>query len=98
MKADEVTKRQARIVKAKLEPTLDYMTRLRQRMAQRGFDGDDTLMALVSDAERALQALCVDLLIRTEDGPTALPPAQPPKSLGISKRAQEVEERAKRMR
>jgi hypothetical protein len=31
-------------------------------------------MDLVSNAEAALHAHCVDLLIRTEDGPTALPP------------------------
>ena len=68
-----MTRRQARIVKGRLQPTLDYVTRLRQRMASRGFSQGDELMDLVCGAESALHALCVDLLIRTEDGPTALP-------------------------
>jgi hypothetical protein len=74
MDSSQVTRRQARIVKGRLQPMLDYVTRLRQRMASRGFSQGDELMGLVSNVETALHALCVDLLIRTEDGPTALPP------------------------
>jgi hypothetical protein len=96
MDSSQVTRRHARIVKGRLQPTLDYVTRLRQRMAKRGFQSGDELMQLVSNAETALHALCVDLLIRTEDGPTELPP--PPKSLGISKRALEIEDRQRGIR
>jgi hypothetical protein len=66
MKSNEVTRRQARIVKGRLQPTPDYVTRLRQRMAALGFSQDDGLMDLVSNAQAALHALCVELLIRTE--------------------------------
>jgi hypothetical protein len=65
-------------------------------MAKRGFVSGDELMDLVCDAEMALHKLCVDLLLRTENGPTALPP--PTKSLGISKRALEIEDRQQGIR
>lgn len=94
MDSSQVTRRQARIIKGKLEPTLDYVTRLRRRMAKRGFHPDDELMKLVIDTEMALHKLCVDLLILTEDGPTALPP--PPKSTGLAKGALEIEDRQQR--
>jgi hypothetical protein len=55
-----------------LESTLDYLTRLRHRMSKRGFAPGDELMDLVCNAETALHVLCVDLLIRTREGPTAL--------------------------
>jgi hypothetical protein len=96
MNSSQVTRRQARIIKGRLQPTLDYVTQLRQRMAKRGFSQGDELMDLVFDAERALHKLCVDLLFRTEDGPTELPP--PPKTLGISKRALEIEDRQRGIR
>ena len=94
MDSSQVTRRQARIVKGQIEPTRDYLTSLRQRMAQRGFVSGDELMDLVCNAEMALHNLCVDLRIRMDDGPTAPPP--PPKSLGISKRAMEIEDRQRR--
>lgn len=80
MDSSQVTRRQARIVKGRLQSTLDYVTQLRGRMAKRGFVSGDELMDLVCDAEMALRKLCVDLLIRTEYGPAAppvehLPPA-----------------------
>ena len=68
MDSSQVTRRQARIVKGRLQPTLDYVTQLRRRMAKRGFVYGDELMDLVCDAEMALHKLCVDLLLRTENG------------------------------
>jgi hypothetical protein len=88
MDSSQVTRRQARIIKGRLQPTLDYLTRLRQRMAKLGCHPDDELMKLVGNAETALHTLCVDLLIRTEEGPTALPPKpdSPPPMEAKSKR------------
>jgi hypothetical protein len=61
-----------------------------------GFNSDDELMRLEVDAELAMHRLCVDLVIRTQDGPTA-PPAEPP-ILGKSKRALEIQDRQRRIR
>jgi hypothetical protein len=90
MRSDEVTRRQARTIKAALQPTLDYVTRLAARMRTKGFSSDDELMRLVANAEQALHELQNDLLIRTLDGPTA-PPAEPP-MIGNSKRALEIQD------
>jgi hypothetical protein len=96
MQSDQVSRRQARTIKARLQPALDYVSRLAARMRARGFPPDDQLMALVSNAEQALHELQNDLLIRTLEGPTA-PPAQSP-TLGISKRALEIEDRQRGIR
>jgi hypothetical protein len=89
-----VPRRQARIVRAKIEPTRDYFTKLRRRMQQRGFTSDDELMVLVIAAEQALHTLCNDLQVRVWDGPKEPPPEPTP--LGKSKRALEIEERRRR--
>jgi hypothetical protein len=60
-------------------------------MAKRGFYDGDELMRLVCNAEQALHELQSDLLIRTLEGPTAAP-VEPP-TLGISKRALEIQDR-----
>jgi hypothetical protein len=60
----EVTRRQARIVMAKIEPMLGYLTRLRRRMGSRGFTQDDPLYSLVQHAEQAVQRLRDDLRAR----------------------------------
>jgi hypothetical protein len=96
MRSDQVTRRQSRTIKAQLQPTLDYLTRLHDRMGRVGFNSEDELMRLVVDAELALHRLCVDLRIRMDDGPTA-PPAEPP-TLGISKRALEIQDRQQGIR
>ncbi|HEY4235228.1 MAG TPA: hypothetical protein VGM76_17490 [Lacipirellulaceae bacterium] len=91
MKSSEVTRRQARIVKKRLEPTREYLIQLRRRMNKRGFHADDELMGLVIAADLAIQSLCNYLTIRSREGPTA-PSAEPP-SVGISKRALEIRDR-----
>jgi hypothetical protein len=91
MQSNQVTRRQARIVKAKLEPTRDYLIKLRQRMGSRGFHSGDELMDLVIAADLAVQNLCNDLVIRSLEGPVAPPPAPP--MLGTSKRALEIHDR-----
>ena len=89
-----MTRRQARIVRAKIEPTRDYLTKLRRRMQQRGLTSNDELMGLVISAEQALHALCNDLQLRIWDGPKELPPEPTP--LGKSNRALEIEGRRRR--
>ena len=96
MRSDEVTRRQARTIKAALQPTLVYVTQLAARMRAKGFPPDDQLMALVSNAERALYELQNDLLIRTLEGPTALPTEAP--TIGESKRALEIQDRQRGIR
>ena len=94
MNSSQVTRRQARIVRAKIEPTRDYLTKLRRRMQQRGFASDDELMGLVIVAELALYSLTNDLQLRVWDGPKESP--REPTPLGKSKRALEIEERRRR--
>jgi hypothetical protein len=96
MESNQVTRRQARTIKARLQPTLDYVARLAARMRARGFPPDAQLMKLVGNAERALHELQIDLLIRTLEGPTA-PPAEPPMHCK-SKRALEIRDRQQRIR
>jgi hypothetical protein len=96
MDSSQVTRRQARIVRAKIEPTRDYLTKLRRRMQQRGFASDDELMGLVIAAEQAWHSLCNDLQLRIWDEPT-VPPANAP-TLGNSKRALEIKDARHRNR
>jgi hypothetical protein len=96
MRSDQVTRRQARIVRDKIEPTRDYLTKLRRRMQWRGFTSDDELMGLVIAAEQALHTLCNDLQLRIWNGPKEKPPEAP--STGKSKRAFEIEDRRRRNR
>jgi hypothetical protein len=94
MDSSQVTRRQAGSVRAKIEPTRDYLTKLRRRMQWRGFNSDDELMGLVIAAEQALHTLCNDLQLRIWDGPKEQPPDAP--SIGKSKRALEIEDRRRR--
>ncbi|MGD9632343.1 MAG: hypothetical protein AB7G28_14155 [Pirellulales bacterium] len=73
MNAEEVTRRQARAIKSKVEPFRQYLYRLRTRMAHRGFTPGDELFELVKSAELAVGELFVDLEVRTREGPTAEP-------------------------
>jgi hypothetical protein len=94
MNSSQVTRRQARIVRAKIEPTRNYLTKLRRRMQWRGFTSDDEMMGLVIAAEQALHTLCNDLQLRICDGAKEPPPVRP--SIGKSKRALEIEDRRRR--
>jgi hypothetical protein len=100
MNSDQVTRRQARTIKARLQITVDYVTRLAARMRSTGFGPDDELMTLVGNAERALYELQNDLLIRTQEGPTAMPQAKPtPEVPNVkSPRTVEMRERIRRDR
>lgn len=89
--SNPVTRRQARTIKARLQPALDYVSRLAARTRSKGFSPDDQLMNLVGNAERALHELRSDLLVRTLEGPTALTAETP--TIGKSKRASEIQDR-----
>jgi hypothetical protein len=59
MQSDDLTRDQARALKNKLQPMLGYLTRLRKRMARRGFQQDDELLQAVQKAEMAMHELHV---------------------------------------
>jgi hypothetical protein len=85
MKADDVTRAQARAIFLKVKPTADYLTRLRLRMGKRGFSDGDPLWELVRDAERALHLLRADTECRSIDG-RGLDDTPKPPTLAKSKR------------
>ena len=74
MNADQVTRRQARAIKSKVEPFRYYLYQLRSRMSARGFAPGDPLFDLVRQAETAIGELFVDIEYRTKCGPVELPP------------------------
>jgi hypothetical protein len=59
MRSDDLTREQARALKNKLAPMLGYLSRLRKRMAYRGFTQDDELLQAVQKAEMAMHELHV---------------------------------------
>jgi hypothetical protein len=59
MQSDDLSRDQARALKNKLHPMLGYLTRLRKRMAARGFTQDDPLLQVVQRAEMAMHELHV---------------------------------------
>jgi hypothetical protein len=59
MQSDDLTRDQARALKNKLQPMLGYLTRLRKRMAFKGFRQDDELLQAVQKAEMAMHELHV---------------------------------------
>jgi hypothetical protein len=61
MQSDDLTKEQARALKNKIRPTLDYLGRLKRRMVRRGFLNDDPLLTAVVKAEDAMHALHVEI-------------------------------------
>src|SRR5205814_7143795 len=61
MRAEELTRDQARALKNKLRPMLNYLGRLKERMRRRGFVADDRLLAAVCRAEDAMHALSVEV-------------------------------------
>ncbi len=74
MKADDITRRQAQAIKAKIDPMRDYLYRLRTRMMKRGFQPDDRLYQLVVEAQQAIGELYMDVSARAFGGPIS-PPA-----------------------
>jgi hypothetical protein len=80
MDADQVTRRQARAIKSKVEPFRYYLYLLRSRMSARGFTPGDPLFELVRQAETAIGELFVDVEYRTKCGPvegSKRPPINP---------------------
>ena len=61
MRAEDLSREQARALKNKLQPMLSYLGRLKDRMRRRGFVGDDRLLAAVCRAEDAMHALSVEV-------------------------------------
>jgi len=61
MNCSELTYEQAEKIKATLNPTLDYLNRLRRRMDKRGFPPSDPLLRAVIEAVDAMHELMVDL-------------------------------------
>jgi hypothetical protein len=74
MNADQVTRRQARMIEGRVVPMRAYMFALKDRMAKRGFTPGDPLFDLVANAAQALGELYVDLEYRRKVGPVDLPP------------------------
>jgi hypothetical protein len=73
MKAEQVTRRQARVLHARVSEMRMYLCRLRSRMTKRGFVPDDPLFELVKKAEQAIGELYVDLDVRRREAPLSVP-------------------------
>jgi hypothetical protein len=73
MDSTQVTRRQARAIHGMVLSMRDYLFKLRRRMADRGFQPDDPLFALVKQAEQAIGELYVDVEFRMKCGPVDLP-------------------------
>src|SRR3954467_4923615 len=61
MQSDDLTRQQATALKNKLRPMLDYLSRLKRRMVNRGFLSGDPLLDAVVQAENAVHALHVQV-------------------------------------
>jgi hypothetical protein len=61
MQRDDITTEQARQLHERLYGSLNFLTRLRERMERRGFEPDDELFLLVSDAQDAVFHLRMNL-------------------------------------
>jgi hypothetical protein len=61
MRAEDLTREQARALKNKLQPMLSYLGRLKDRMRRKGFVADDRLLAAVCRAEDSVHALSVEV-------------------------------------
>jgi hypothetical protein len=77
MNADQVTRRQARMIHGRVVPMREYLWALQKRMAQRGFTRGDPLYDLVANAAQAVGELYVDVEYRMKVGPVELPPRPP---------------------
>jgi hypothetical protein len=61
MQSDDLTRQQAAALKNKLRTMLDYLSRLKPRMVNRGFLSGDPLLDAVAQAENAVHALHVQV-------------------------------------
>jgi hypothetical protein len=75
MNSSQVTRRQAQAIKNRVEEMRDYLSRLRTRMRNRGFQQEDPLYTLVVQAQQSIGELYMDVSNRAYTGP-ASPPAE----------------------
>ena len=68
MNSRDLTPEQARLMAEKLRPTLGYLTRLQRRMDEEKFPAHDPVYVTVSEAQAAMQDLCMVLHYRTASG------------------------------
>jgi hypothetical protein len=78
MRSDDLTRGQARAIKNKLDPIVDYLNRLGKRMDSRGFPPSDPARVMVADALKAVYKLRAEMECRSIDGrgieETPMPP------------------------
>ena len=68
MKADDLTREQARVLCERVNEMAIYLMRLRKRMYELKFPEDDPLYFLVGEARAAVHALWLDLHSRSASG------------------------------
>jgi hypothetical protein len=68
MDRDSVTKDQTKKINASVQPSLNYLFRLRERMVKKGFPPNDPLMKLVKNAYDCVQRLFIELHYLSCDG------------------------------
>lgn len=68
MNADDLTRGQARALKNKLAPMIDYLNRLGKRMSDRNFPADDPMRVMVTAALKAMYELHAEVTCRSMDG------------------------------
>jgi hypothetical protein len=82
MRADDITRAQARVIKNKLGPMVAYLNRLGRRMSDRNFPDDDPMRVMVVAALKAMYELNAEVNCRSMDGKglndTPKPPAVDP--------------------
>jgi hypothetical protein len=59
--AGKIRRSQAKELHRRLQPSLGYLYRLRERIQKVGFVPNDKLYALVSNAYESMHALCVEV-------------------------------------
>ena len=78
MDLSHLTPRQAQELSARLVPALGYLTRLTNRMQQRGWRSDDPAYLAAWKARDALHELTVRLHYQRQGNPGASTPKDPP--------------------
>jgi hypothetical protein len=68
MRADDLTRAQARAIKNKLGPMVAYLKRLGKRMSDRNFPEDDPMRVMVVAALKAMYELHAEVTCRSMDG------------------------------
>jgi hypothetical protein len=68
MRADDLTRAQARAISNKLGPMVAYLNRLGQRMSDTNFPKDDPMRLMVVTALKAMYELHAEVTCRSMDG------------------------------